>query len=398
MASVKRRGRGEGSIERLPSGKFRAELGAGKDPATGKRVKDRKTFDTKREAIAWRSARQAERSRGVAVNDGGMTVSAWLDTWLEGKRSTTEPATHRWYERRARLHLKPRIGTVVLGKLSAMDVGRMDAKLTDQGVSAGERQKACRTLRIALEDAVRLNLIPVNVAKRVKLPKVTRRAIRPLDESQSQAFLRAAQSDRLSALYDLLLDAGCRPGEAFALHWTELNLDAGTALIKQSLEDLGGRLRLKSPKTSRGRRTVRLSRRTVASLRSHRERMRGEGHDVSSGVVFCDTQGGYVRLSNLRRDSFLKVLKRAGVPAIRLYDLGHTCATLLLSRDVNVKVVSERLGHESVEITLKFYAHCMPCMQERAVDALDSLFGNCPTGVPRNGETGSNGEQQTKTG
>src|SRR5207249_2687026 len=143
--------------------------------------------------------------------------------------------------------------------------------------------------------------------------------------------------------------------------------------------------------TSRPSARVRLAVRTMASLREHRERMRAEGRDVETGVVFVDTQGGFLRRSNFLRNSFAQALKRAGLAGkgIRPYDLRHTSATLLLLEGVNVKVVSQRLGHESIEITLKHYAHCLPAMQEAAAAAADRLFGDCPTVVPQHGLEGA---------
>jgi len=113
--------------------------------------------------------------------------------------------------------------------------------------------------------------------------------------------------------------------------------------------------------------------------------MLAEGRDVAEGLVFCGAEGGFLRTSDLRRLSFLPTVKRAALPMIRLYDLRHTVATLLLAADVNVKVVSERLGHESINITLKHYAHVLPSMQQRAAAAIETIFGDSPTDVPRGG-------------
>src|SRR5262249_54886872 len=96
--------------------------------------------------------------------------------------------------------------------------------------------------------------------------------------------------------------------------------------------------------------------------------------DVKAGQVFCDTQGGLLRKSNFRRMSFEPVLKASRLPPIRFHDLRHTCATLLLLKDVNVKVVSERLGHATVQLTLDVYSHVLPTLQERAAEEMDGLF------------------------
>jgi integrase len=128
--------------------------------------------------------------------------------------------------------------------------------------------------------------------------------------------------------------------------------------------------------------------------------MQAEGRDTERGKVFCDTAGGYLRQSNFRRNSFAPALKRAGLAhlPIRPYDMRHTSATLLLAAGVNIKVVSQRLGHESIVVTLKHYIHVLPDMQEHARAVVIDLFGDCPTVVPQEGSTGTSSSTQTKAG
>ena len=115
---------------------------------------------------------------------------------------------------------------------------------------------------------------------------------------------------------------------------------------------------------------------TIAALHNHRKRMLAEGH--LAGPVFCDTQGGHLRNANLRRNSFKQILKWAKLPSIRLYDLRHTCATLLLLADESAKVVSERLGHSTITLTLDTYAHVLPTMQQRAAATMGKILGYRP--------------------
>jgi integrase len=114
----------------------------------------------------------------------------------------------------------------------------------------------------------------------------------------------------------------------------------------------------------------------LAALHEHRKRMLAEGH--LAGPVFSDTQGGYLRNSNLRQNSFRPILRRAGLPPIRLYDLRHTCATLLLLADVPAKLVSERLGHSTVTLTLDTYSHVLLTMQQRAAEKMGKILGYQP--------------------
>jgi integrase len=199
-----------------------------------------------------------------------------------------------------------------------------------------------------------------------------------LDLEQLAEFQKAAARDRLHALYITATDSGARPGELFALLWSDVDFERGFISIMKSLEEINGALRVKDVKTPKSRRRVDLSRHTLAILSEHRKRMLAEGHYAPDRAVFCDTDGGYLRLSNLHKNSFKPILANAGLPAIRLYDLRHTCATLLLLADVPAKVVSERLGHSSITLTLDTYSHVLPTMQQRAADVMGRLLGRKP--------------------
>lgn len=379
--ATKRRGRGEGSIEQLKSGKFRAVLSAGIDPTTKKRRKMTCTADTKREVQDWLGERRRELRQGTLADPGKLTVGGWLDQWELLKAPKVEPKT--WDTHRRRLPLiRKHLGHVPLARLSTLDVERFLGALARDGSSAYGCARTLVTLKAALLDAVRLRLLAVSPAAGVRGPKHTPKEMVCYDADQARKFLTAAARHRLQAFWRLALDSGARPGELAALHWPDADLDGGSVFVRQSLECIGRKFRLKPPKTARGRRRVPIAPATVQALRWHRQWMKEEGRDVETGPVFVSRNGNWLDPANLRSACHV-LAKRAGVPPCRVYDLRHTCATLLLSRDVNIKVVSQRLGHESIEMTLRFYAHVLPDMQQKAVEAVQALFGvDCPTVVP----------------
>jgi integrase len=243
--------------------------------------------------------------------------------------------------------------------------------------SADAQRRGLRIFKGCLRDAVRLGVLAESPAALVDLPRVrrVRRGLRALDAGQAVRFLDAAQSDRLYAMYVVGIDSGMRPGELFALHWPEVDLAAGTVSVRRSLEDIDGHLRLKEPKTPESLRTIPLSPRSVAALAAHRERMRDEGRDVETGPVFVSLWGHLLRGPNVLRRSFRPTLQRAGLPIIRMYDMRHTCATLLLAAGVPLRTVSERLGHASPTLTLANYAHVLPTMQQAAAEAMGKILG-----------------------
>lgn len=173
--------------------------------------------------------------------------------------------------------------------------------------------------------------------------------------------------------YLTALDSGARPGELFALLWEDVDFDGGFLSVTKSLEGISGALRVKPTKTAKSRRRIDLSPDTLAVLAAHRKAALAAGRIASP--VFHDTAGGHLRLSNLVKNSFKPILARAGLPAVGLYTLRHTCATLLLLANEPAKVVSERLGHSSVTLTLDTYSHVLPTMQKRAADVLGAIPG-----------------------
>lgn len=372
MGNRKRR-RGEGNIHELPDGRFRAAISLGNDPTTGKRLRKVIYRNTYTEIIAALREAQVAISKGMIADPGKLTVGEWLSKWVEIKKGKVENGTYLFYDDIIKRLLTSYIGTVSLGKLTALHVEQLHAKLTEAGVSASDQRKAATTLRASLKDAVRLKLLAYNVAADVAKPKAKKREMLIWNAEQVKRFLNIAFANRLYALYFTALDTGARQGELFALSWSDIDFEKGTISFVRSLEERKGRLRIKDIKTSNGRRRVALSLPGIEALRIHRRLMVAEQH-FEGCPVFCYSAGKWLRKSNTTRRTFDPLIKRAGVPRIRFHDLRHTCATLLLLDNVNVKVVSERLGHGGIEMTLSTYAHVLPSMQERVIETLNRLL------------------------
>jgi integrase len=392
----KRRGREEGSIYQRADGLWVASISLGYD-AGGKRQRRVAYGATKKEA----QDRLRELHATVEGDPGDaerQTVEQYLGRWLQVVKPTVEPATYEPYRRHC-LGLKAgvkknkrggkrsgcsaeciakHLGPVRLAKLRRAHVERFYADLLAAGVSAAQCRKIGTTLTIALNAAVDSKLIPYNPAAGVRKPKARKPEMHVLDLDQVAAFLNEARKDRLHALYVTALDTGMRPGELFALAWPDIDLEGGFLMVRRSLEEIDGKVRVKDVKTPKARRRIHLAPQTLAALHEHRKAMLAEGH--LGGPVFCDTRGGYLRNANLRQNSFKPILKRAGLPPIRLYDLRHTCATLLLLADEPAKVVSERLGHSTITLTLDTYSHVLPTMQQRAAEKMGRILGYKPAG------------------
>ena len=201
-----------------------------------------------------------------------------------------------------------------------------------------------------------------------------------LSPADARTFLDIASGDRLEALYVLALTTGMRQGELLGLRWRHIDLGGKTVRVSGALQRTAEGFVIAKPKTTRSRRQVALTSSAVNSLTRHRvaqteERLRLGAAWQDLDLVFANEVGGFIAEWNLRRQSFLPLLRKAGLPVIRFHDLRHTAATLMLGRGVHPKVVAEMLGHSQISITLDLYRHVTPTMQQQATEALDAVLG-----------------------
>ncbi|MSR52767.1 MAG: site-specific integrase, partial [Gemmataceae bacterium] len=266
-------------------------------------------------------------------------------------------------------------GNVRIGKLTALHVQNVYAEMERNGVTRASQRRAGVTLGVALQHAVRIRLVPFNVARDIPKPRVERKEIQPLGPEEVRRFLIAAESDRLHPLYLVWIDSGAREGELFALSWQDVDFEDNAITITKNLEEIKGRFTVRDVKTAKSRRRVHLSDFAFDALVEHRKRMLAEGNYQATGPVFCDIQGGFLRKSNMLRRSFKPILLKAGLPkSVRPYDLRHSSATLLLLAGEDAKIVADRLGHSTTRLTQDVYQHVLPGMQQRAAAKLDAIF------------------------
>jgi integrase len=253
-------------------------------------------------------------------------------------------------------------------------------------------------LRKALGDAERLGQMSRNSATAAKAPTVHRPEHRTWSSDDLRELLSACSDHRLSAAFVLLATTGMRRGEVLGLRWSDVDLDAAQLAVVQTLTTVGYAVVVSPRKTARSQRFVYLDAETVAVLRHHRHRQRherivaGPTWNVHHDLVFCDPVGEPFHPDHLTRE-FSRAAASAAVPRIRLHDLRHTYATLALKAGMHPKVVSERLGHATVGITLDLYSHVTPPIARDAAEIVANvIFGAAkpaspPTTSSRQGQT-----------
>jgi integrase len=195
---------------------------------------------------------------------------------------------------------------------------------------------------------------------------------------QVKVFLETACGDRLEALFVLAIHTGLRQGELLGLKWEDVDLESGTLRVRRTLATTKSGPMLTAPKTKGSRRSVKLTQGTLDALRSHLKRQLQEIRAGSlwreNGLVFASETREPLDRRYLTSRRFKGLLESAGLPEIRFHDLRHTCATLLLSKNVNPKIVSEMLGHATIAITLDTYSHIIPNMRDQAAAAMEEAL------------------------
>jgi integrase len=375
MAIIRRKKR-DGS----PSYMARMEI-VRDDGSRGQRIVG--TFDTLREAKIALAKAIASRESGTLLNPDTTTVSELLDEWLRAKAGSVTANTLHDYETTIRLHIKPTLGAVRIQKLTAARLQSQYTAWRDAGLSARVIRGCHMRLSQALDYGVRVKLLLHNPAKDAHPPRLAQARCDHWSPAEAAAFLNVAKQDSLASLWHLLLLEGLRRGEGLGLRWQDLDLEAGEARIVQSVipnkADRGSPIIQRRVKTTSGARSVRLTQETAQSLRAHRirwlERKVAATDWEDNDLVFSTRTGKPINPTNLIRQ-FRAIVATAGVRPIRLHDLRHSCASLLLLAGEHPKVVSDRLGHASVAITLDLYSHVSPRLQTQAAERMSELIAS----------------------
>ena len=370
-----KRANGEGTIYKRKDGRWtsRVSLPGGK----------RKDFfgKTRQEVAEKLVEATKKRQENLPIVDERQRVDQFLAAWLESIVPSVKPKTHVTYEGLVRLHAVPSIGKVALARLSPQHLQRLYGKRLDAGLSPQSVRHLHAVLHRALEQATRWNLVVRNVADLVTPPRAQRHEMKTFDPAQARLLLGAAKGDKLEAFYVLAVTTGMRLGELLALRWQDVDIEEGSIRVRGTLSRTSEGLVITEPKTHGSRRQVSLGEIAVEALRLHRvnqtaERLLGGSDWRDNGLVFANKVGRPIEDTHVRRRSFEPLLAKARLPRIRFHDLRHTAATLLLAQGIHPKIVSERLGHSRVGITLDLYSHVTPTMQREAAVAMDALLAS----------------------
>lgn len=313
---------------------------------------------------------------GVYATNTKETVAEFLDRWLDIYVSTnTTPRTQMGYRWQIGKYVAPAIGGVRLRDLRPDHIQGMYSDLLKRGLSESSVNHIHRVLRKALNEAVRWESIVRNPTDAVTAPRPARQEIEVWDVTTLQNFLEGAQDHRYVDIYSVTVLTGLRRSEVLGLGWPAVDLERAVLRVVRTLQRINGQgLVESSPKTHRSRRSIALSETTVELLRDVRvrqmERRLAAGPLWNdSDYVFTQDNGKLVDPNSVTRE-FHDLVEELGLPHLTFHGLRHLHATLMMSEDVNPKVVMDLMGHADVSTTLRIYSHVMPGMQEKAAQQL----------------------------
>jgi integrase len=357
------------------------------DPATGKpRQRSRGGYRTKRECQAGLNDALAALRAGTFVEMSRRTIGSFVrDEWLPVMELNLRPTTWTTYQGPLNAYVIPTLGAVELQRLTPGHLSVLYRELLTSGRRhrpGGLAPKTVRNVHVllhrVLKDAVRWGYVVRNVADAADPPKVKPAELQVWSPGQLRAFLAHVQGDRQYAAWLLAATTGMRRGELLGLRWVDVDLDAARIAVRQPRVVADHAVHVSEPKTARSRRSIALDPVTVAALRQHQARQAADRAAVGpayvdSGLVFTHPDGSPIHPQRFS-DWFRQHIRAAGLPAIRLHDLRHSYATAALAAGIPAKVVSERLGHATIAITMDTYSHVLPGLDERAATTVARLI------------------------
>ncbi|MGH9871545.1 MAG: tyrosine-type recombinase/integrase [Pyrinomonadaceae bacterium] len=327
-----------------------------------------------------------EQAEGREVTSPEITVNEYLDSWLETVAANRYSyKTLEGYKGIIAYDARPLIGDFKLSELQPNQVQRIFNAMTARGVCSNTQRRLFSVISRAFDAAVAWGWLEANPLSRLKMPRRKAKQVCALSKEETRTFLAVTDKGRHAEYFRLAVVTGMRPGEIGGLRWDDIDFQHCTVSVQRSLawktKSVDGWI-LVPTKTERGRREISIPQSladALAGLKRRQEDVMSKtgGSYQNDGFVFANKWGRPVYPRQFVRHVFKVALVRAGLPrTIRLYDLRHTSATLLLRAGEHIKVVSERLGHSAVWITLEIYVHVLPGMQRDAANRMDNLLNS----------------------
>jgi integrase len=344
---LSRRAPGEGSVYKRADGRWVAAISTN---GGAQRKRSYRYARTKSEAI--------QLLKTLPTGSGASFKKLAEDWWMAGVSHGWKPATARTYRTIIDRHLIPYF--TVHGPSTGRDIEDYQVHCREGGLSTSSIALHRTILSSIFRQAAAEGLVPENPVVQSKPVRKERFLASTWTRTQAGTLLTGIHGHRYETLYTLALLLGLRSGELRALRWKDLDLEAGTALVRDSGQDNPTR----TAKSDTSVRMLPLPGRALELLRADSQGKHSED------LVFQSSSGKPLDASTLRRD-FRRISQELGLPGIRFHDLRHTCFSLMLESGTPLHVVSNLAGHSSIRITADVYGHISPVTRREAVTSLE---------------------------
>ena len=373
----------QGNLQKRSKGSWRLRYDGPPDGNGRRRQVTETVRGTRKEAERVLRERIATVENGAYVPKAKDTVNSFLKKWIDTYVATnTTVRTLHGYQGYIDRYITPTIGSIPLQSLTAPQVQKVYADLQGRGLSANTIGQLHRIFKESLSHAVKWGILSRNVAEAVTPPKAVRNQTNMWDVDTIIRFLEATRAGRFGTLYRFATLTGMRRSEICGLKWDCVDLSKSSLSVVNTLQRIAGYGLVEGqPKTGRSRRIIALSRTAVTLLHKIRgqqleNRLKSGPVWQETGYVFTQIDGTAVDRDRISR-AFAHFVRDAELPHLTFHGLRHAHATLMLSAGVHPKVVSERLGHSNIAITMDTYSHVLPDLQEAAAEAIDDqLYGH----------------------
>lgn len=372
--------RSRGCIIKRGQNSYRVGVTPPNDPASGKRKREWVSVKgTKKDAEKRLAELVHQLDTGTFVTPGKTTLAEYLDKWLQDyAKPNLSPRGFERYRDIIRARLIPALGSFPMTQLRPDHLQKWYTTWLNAGLSARTVRYHHAVLHVALQTAVKWGLAARNIADAVEPPRIRRNEMQTWDEADIARFLDASKDSPYYALFHTALFTGMRRSELLGLKWQDVDFIFSKVYVNRSLHHLkDGSYVFTEPKSERSRRAIALAPSSYLAFKEHREKREAECAVLGTvlrddALVFSDIEGKPIRPNTVTR-AFTTEATRCGLKVIRLHDARHSMASGMLKQGVHPKVVQERLGHASIQMTLDTYSHVAPGLQEAAALGFDRM-------------------------
>ncbi len=341
-------------------------------------------YGTKKEAEKFLTEKLRELDTGLLIDTKKMKLGEYFEYWLkEYCYNNLSINTIEGYEQYIEKHIKPKLGNIELEKLKPLQLQSFYSEKLENGKLNGKGGLSRQTVRTlhriihgALTQAVKWQLVSRNVADCVEPPKPKKYEAKFLNDEQTNLLIEKVKKSDIYIPVIIAIFTGMRRGEVLGLNWQNVNIEKGYIRVEQELSCTKQGLKILPPKTNKSKRNIAIPDTLVNILKKHKtEQMKNKlllGKEYQNENMVCTYPNGKLFYPKRFSAKFHELLEKNGLPIVRFHDLRHSHASLLVKLGIQPKIISERLGHSNIGITMDLYSH----LYEEADREVADMFGN----------------------